>query len=606
MNCSEDDDVAQLLCDISPTNEALEEEEEMQDVEDTWLPFENFLTERYAPPMQRGGPKNFQNFRTPLELFVCFLPLSFWTHVLVETNRYKNENDRRPQDRNSPNFSQDELSKFLGIIIFFGLRGVKGDKRACWSNDPLLGIPPIKEAMTRDRYESLRANLHLVNNALDTGEDSLFKVRPLISTFAQKCHEHYDLRGVVSLDEQVIRLYSRRVKPGIVQLFKHKPIKRGVRVESVNALDGFMITFVLSCDSRSINSTLSTHFESKGMKSRRAYQAAILQALQTGSFSARNPLLVICDNLYSSVELAKLWAAINVEMIGTWRSNFGVPDILKKARLTEADPIKAAVMRVTLKSGREDHAEAMRAYTEQSAARRGKRGRQLKLPQQRSKRRGRTRQIELLGVKIRGTGSKSGGFYMLSTSKRVTLTRENDSDPPMYDINRMYNSWMNGVDRFDQRRASYTIKIKPRRWWVQIFVWAVNAAIVNSYVVHVAKSSEESVLSHFDFRLKLIRSLLSGELFQSFKQQNVPRETPTKSKLEKELSSPRLSKKLVENAKQNAGKGVHFPARGSTRRRCQVCLEEGKEKRTDIICDMCYLPLCAAPCFRKFHVLNSQ
>lgn len=47
-----------------------------------------------------------------------------------------------------------------------------------------------------------------------------------------------------------------------------------------------------------------------------------------------------------------------------------------------------------------------------------------------------------------------------------------------------YNKYMGGVDRFDQLMSSYAVAWKSRRWWMKIFYYLLDAAIVNSYIIY--------------------------------------------------------------------------------------------------------------------------
>jgi hypothetical protein len=47
--------------------------------------------------------------------------------------------------------------------------------------------------------------------------------------------------------------------------------------------------------------------------------------------------------------------------------------------------------------------------------------------------------------------------------------------------------------------------------------------------------------------------------------------------------------------------GSHVPAESTIWRRCRECSSAAKEKRTKILCSACKVPLCAVPCFSKFH-----
>lgn len=47
-----------------------------------------------------------------------------------------------------------------------------------------------------------------------------------------------------------------------------------------------------------------------------------------------------------------------------------------------------------------------------------------------------------------------------------------------------YNKHMGGVDKFDQYMANYSISQKSRRWWLKLFYYMIDTAIVNSFILY--------------------------------------------------------------------------------------------------------------------------
>ena len=46
-----------------------------------------------------------------------------------------------------------------------------------------------------------------------------------------------------------------------------------------------------------------------------------------------------------------------------------------------------------------------------------------------------------------------------------------------------YNNWMGGVDIHDQLRSYYTTQITTVRTWLPLFFWALDAAVINAYII---------------------------------------------------------------------------------------------------------------------------
>ena len=75
-----------------------------------------------------------------------------------------------------------------------------------------------------------------------------------------------------------------------------------------------------------------------------------------------------------------------------------------------------------------------------------------------------------------------------------------------------YNSNMNGVDLTDQLRSVYNCRIRSRKWWVPLFFWLLETAIVNSYLCYKfyfkkLHPDKDPPLSHSKFRSTLAHSL---------------------------------------------------------------------------------------------------
>jgi len=72
----------------------------------------------------------------------------------------------------------------------------------------------------------------------------------------------------------------------------------------------------------------------------------------------------------------------------------------------------------------------------------------------------------------------------------------------------IYNQMMGGVDTFDHYRAMYTVSlIVKSRWTVYLFMWTVEAAICNAYILY-SQNPNVPKLSHSQFRESLCFDLM--------------------------------------------------------------------------------------------------
>lgn len=152
-----------------------------------------------------------------------------------------------------------------------------------------------------------------------------------------------------------------------------------------------------------------------------------------------------------------------------------------------------------------------------------------------------------------------------------------------------YTEYMGGVDIFDHYRASYPFGRKSKKKnWHRLLWFLIEAALINSYIIYMLGHSKRRN-THREFRLRVGRALIdnftsrkkSAPIFKTKKGGiNVPHEI------------------RVSNV------GVHMPEL-SKFRRCRFCSTRAAERRSKYICSTCKVPLCAAPCFSRFHNFDS-
>lgn len=132
-----------------------------------------------------------------------------------------------------------------------------------------------------------------------------------------------------------------------------------------------------------------------------------------------------------------------------------------------------------------------------------------------------------------------------------------------------YNIMMGGVDKKDQMLAMYPIERKRTRiWYKKFFRRLLNVSVLNSYIIH--KHNSSSSLSHRNFRISLIKSLLSKHSTAAPQNQHI-----------------NISHRLAE-----------YPFVDSQRQRrlCNVC-----KKRVHTFCVGCNKTVCIDPCFVTIH-----
>ena len=157
-----------------------------------------------------------------------------------------------------------------------------------------------------------------------------------------------------------------------------------------------------------------------------------------------------------------------------------------------------------------------------------------------------------------------------------------------------YNKWMGGVDRGDQLRQYYQLRLKSRKVYKYIFWFLVDVSITNAFVLHQYNTSTSTRPSPFKaFRLELAKGLIGA--YNSRK-----RAAPTAAPV---VPRPRRPTSLA-----------HFPLRRPTgskkgMARCWYCSHTRRQplrRETMWYCGECELYLChtgvrETDCFMAHH-----
>jgi len=157
-----------------------------------------------------------------------------------------------------------------------------------------------------------------------------------------------------------------------------------------------------------------------------------------------------------------------------------------------------------------------------------------------------------------------------------------------------YTSRMGGVDRFDQRRELYSVSRRSRRWWLRIFYFMLDAALVNAHILYNSVHPGNP-MTQLTFRSRVFRGLVAN--YSSRKRRPSIEVNFCQSRRHKAGQKPRG----VPDEIRLQRVGVHFPKQVAKFSRCRICSTKTHCKRSRVQCAVCCVPLCIDPCFEKFH-----
>lgn len=457
--------------------------------------------------------------------------------ILEETNKYA----MQEQSKNWTPITPEEVRVFIGICIFMGIHRLPSTDHY-WSSDPALRVDVIADTMPAKRFKKIVENIHLNDNATqvprsDPAYDKLHKIRPIVDML-NSVISNTKIYKPSSFVSVDESMVPFKGRSAIKQFMPMKPVKRGYKVWCIaDANTGFIFKFrVYTGKSDSVEA------ESLGEK----------VVLELAS-NVRPGSLVVFDNFFSSVPLLEKLHGRKIYSCGTVRSTRkDLPEIIKgKPKSANVKPKRAKpMMRGDYQFKTKNHVAATKWMDKKPVC-------------------------------------------MLSTAhnpKDTTTVKRRNKDGttvlvPCPKVVSEYNAKMGGVDRYDQLRERYQIGRRSVKWWHRLMYFLIDTSIVNSYVMWKHSKPDRQHKDQLSFRLRLARQLIKG--FTSRKR--LGRHVNFQNK-----------KKYVPEEVKFANVGRHFPEKISKPRRCKNCSTKKHEKRTQILCTYCKVPLCIE-CFQDFH-----
>lgn len=467
----------------------------------------------------------------PITIFYNFFPESVIESIVVETNRYASQK----KSKNWEDVTLQEMKAYFGVLIMMGLNPLP-DMELYWSSDRFYNNPEISTVFPITRYKKITENLHLRNNAEEPPRtspnyDKLYKLRTLIDTLNDVFQKQTSNSSRQSIDECMVKFKGRSC---LKQYMPKKPVKRGFKIWArCDAVTGYLYQFEVYAGKGD-----STENEGLGYN-------VVWRLCQ----NVPPNTLVAFDNFFTGCNLMDDLFGNDIYAVGTVRLNrIDLPDAITKndrahklnknefAALTAGplSAIKWADSRlVTVLTTAHDPRDTMIVKRTQ----------------------------------------KDG-------TKRDTLI---PTAIASYTLN------MGGVDHFDHFRSSYPINRKSRKFWMRLFLFMLDASVINAYITYTT-IHPTTVHLHRDFRLRLARGLIDGYT--------------SKTRKTVQFKNKKGGNFGVPDEIRLRNVGEHLPTKDESYKRCRFCSTKAKEKRTNIKCCKCDVSLCAQECFKNFHTIE--
>lgn len=367
-----------------------------------------------------------------LEVFQLFFATSLVELIDEQTNLYASQLMGFQAYATWEKVTAEEIWAFFGFMIVMGINQL-ASLSDYWRKDPFYRYAPIADRIPRDRFYELCRYIHFVDNGTllsrdDSGFDKLSKVRPIIDHLSQAFLINFNPGCENSIDEAMICFKGRS---SMKQYMPKKPIKRGLKVwVRADASTGYTCKFEVYTGRRQ-DSEAEIGLGGNVVK-------RLSDRLRGKAYH------VYCDNFFTSVPLFE--------------------DLLK-------DGIYACG---TFNPQRRYFPSDLKPFVKRGLGNRG------------------DREYRQLGDVQFAMWQDTRPVFMLSTNARANVEqtvrrRQKDGscvDVPCPESIRMYNQFMGGVDRGDQLRGYYQVRLKSRKCYKYIFWYLFDVSVVNAFILH--------------------------------------------------------------------------------------------------------------------------
>ncbi|KAK7474848.1 hypothetical protein BaRGS_00033920 [Batillaria attramentaria] len=168
----------------------------------------------------------------PVDFFYLFWDDTMWRRLLVETNRYHDQQVRQkgvaPSAPTWKPITNEEMKTFIGLILMMGIIRLP-QRNDYWriGEDCWLAHTNFNKAMSRNRFNDIWRYLHTQDNMAPAGEDRLIKLRWFLNRLCDKYQHVYTPGPTYSVDETMVKYKGRLM---FRQYMPMKPTKWGIKV----------------------------------------------------------------------------------------------------------------------------------------------------------------------------------------------------------------------------------------------------------------------------------------------------------------------------------------------------------------------------------------
>ncbi|XP_033220935.1 piggyBac transposable element-derived protein 3-like [Belonocnema kinseyi] len=384
--------------------------------------------------------------KTPFEVFSLYFSDDVWDKIISYTKKYAHDNNRH-----SFEIDKSTLKRFFGILIFSRYHTLPATK-LYWSKDEDKGVTLVRNYTSRNRFDSIKQNIHLSdNNHLDKN-DKFSKLRPLFDLINEKNMQFGVFSHNLSIDEEMVPYFGRH---SCKMYIKGKPIRFGFKLWCLCSSNGYLFKFI------PYGGKTTTHKSDLGLG-----ENVVLELLLV----VQQPLLhrVFFDNFFSSYKLFCLLKENGFDATGTIRENRTCNSTMETVKSMKKKN------RGTYDFSFDNEQKILLVRWNDNS--------------------------------VVTVATNNCTIEPLVSAKRYNRKQKRKESIPQPKDIAEYNQHMGCVDLHDNGICNYRINVKGKKWWWPLFVYLIDSVIVNSWKRY--NLANKSKMSQLEFKSNIAVTLM--------------------------------------------------------------------------------------------------
>lgn len=338
-----------------------------------------------------------------------------------------------------------DIAQFFGLLLLSGYHQVPTENDY-WSTSEDVSVPITTSVMSRKKFKEIKRNFHLMDNTLLQPID----IQPIYDELNKKFIQFGLFHNQLSIDESMVPYYGHHSSK---MFLRGKPIRFGFKIWMICSNNGYPYKMEIYTGKQ------SNEIAPLGTR--------VVNNLLT---IVSNPLQVeiFFDNFFTTYDLMKDLAERNIKAIGTIREHR-----IKKCPLMLSKEMKK------LERGSFDYqcdgSVFLCRWNDNSVV---------------------------------TVSSNFCNHLPMQLTKRYSSKEKKKVDIQQPNLIHKYNTGMGGVDLLDRMLGSYRPMLRNKKWWWNLFVNALNMAVVAGWILHSATHEKNNKLTHLEFRRQVTTALL--------------------------------------------------------------------------------------------------